>query len=131
MYFIHHCFICRPSDSTVTEDAGIKPRTLATSALAVRCSSHSAIFHPQVGYILPMLGYQTIGLSDYGYRTVIFFCCRTIGILNIVLANSRNYWISDQASIYWTIRYRTQKKLSVAHLCEQVIERGVAATSTI
>ncbi len=46
-------------------------------------------------------------LSDYGYRTAIFFCYRTIGILNIVLANSRNYW---------TTGYRTLKKLSVAHL---------------
>jgi hypothetical protein len=32
LYFIQHCFICRPSDSTVSEDAGIKPRTYATSA---------------------------------------------------------------------------------------------------
>jgi hypothetical protein len=32
-YFIQHCFICRPSDSTVSEDAGIDPRTVATSAL--------------------------------------------------------------------------------------------------
>jgi hypothetical protein len=31
---IHHCFICRPSDSIVSEDAGIEPRTVATSALA-------------------------------------------------------------------------------------------------
>jgi hypothetical protein len=28
MYFIQHCFICRPSDSTVSEDAGIKLGTL-------------------------------------------------------------------------------------------------------
>ncbi len=42
MYFIQHCFICRPLDSTVSEDAGIEPRTVATSALAVRRSSHSA-----------------------------------------------------------------------------------------
>jgi hypothetical protein len=41
--------------------------------------------------------YYTIRLSDYGYRTVFFFCYQTIGILNIVLANSRKYW---------TIRYR-------------------------
>jgi hypothetical protein len=34
MYFFQHCFICRPSDSTVSEDAGIEPRTVATSALA-------------------------------------------------------------------------------------------------
>ncbi len=32
--------ICRPSDSTVSEDAGIEPRTIATSALAVRRSNH-------------------------------------------------------------------------------------------
>ncbi len=40
MYFIQHCCICRPSDSTVSEDAGIEPRTVATSALAVRRSIH-------------------------------------------------------------------------------------------
>jgi hypothetical protein len=28
MYFIQNCFICRPADSTVSEDTGIKPRTL-------------------------------------------------------------------------------------------------------
>jgi hypothetical protein len=30
MYDIQHCFICRPSDSTVSEDAEIEPRTVAT-----------------------------------------------------------------------------------------------------
>jgi hypothetical protein len=35
-YYFHHCFICYPSDSTVPTDAGIEPRTVATSALAVR-----------------------------------------------------------------------------------------------
>jgi hypothetical protein len=30
MYDIQHCFICRPSDSTVSEDAGIEPRTVTT-----------------------------------------------------------------------------------------------------
>ncbi len=38
MYFIQHCFICRPSDYTVPEDDGIEIRTVATLALAVRCS---------------------------------------------------------------------------------------------
>jgi hypothetical protein len=33
LYCIQHCFICRPSDSTVSENAGIKPRTFATFAL--------------------------------------------------------------------------------------------------
>ncbi len=39
-YVIQHCFICRPSDSTVPTDAGIEPRTVATGALAVRRSKH-------------------------------------------------------------------------------------------
>jgi hypothetical protein len=39
-YDIQHCFICRPSDSTVPTDAGIEPRTVATGALAVRRSNH-------------------------------------------------------------------------------------------
>jgi hypothetical protein len=40
--FLHnqHCFICRPSDSTVLTDAGIEPRTVATDVLAVRRSNH-------------------------------------------------------------------------------------------
>jgi hypothetical protein len=33
----------------------------------------------------------TIKPSDYGYRSVILYCYRTIGISNITLANSRNY----------------------------------------
>jgi hypothetical protein len=52
MYFIQHCFTCRPSDSTVSEDAGIEPRTVATSALAVRRSRHSATSHPHFRYWL-------------------------------------------------------------------------------
>ncbi len=40
MFYIQHCRICRPSDSTVSEDAGIEPRTVATFALAVRRSNH-------------------------------------------------------------------------------------------
>jgi hypothetical protein len=39
-YNIQHCFICRPSDSTVPTDAGIEPWTVATCALAVRRSNH-------------------------------------------------------------------------------------------
>ena len=42
MYDTQHCFICLPSDTTVSEDAGIEPRTVATTALAVRRSNHSA-----------------------------------------------------------------------------------------
>jgi hypothetical protein len=41
IYFIQHCFIRRPSDSTVPEDAGNEPRTGATLLLVVRRSNHS------------------------------------------------------------------------------------------
>jgi hypothetical protein len=47
-YYIQHCFICRPSDSTVSEDAGVEPRTVATSSLPDRRSNHSARSHPPV-----------------------------------------------------------------------------------
>jgi hypothetical protein len=46
MYVIQHCFICRPSDSTVWEDAGIEPRTFATFALTARRSNYTARSHP-------------------------------------------------------------------------------------
>jgi hypothetical protein len=38
--FIQHCFICCPSDSTVSEDAGFGPRTFTELALAVRVANH-------------------------------------------------------------------------------------------
>ncbi len=44
-YFILHCFICRLSDSTVLEDAGIKLRTVLTSALTFRRSNYLARSH--------------------------------------------------------------------------------------
>ncbi len=53
MYFIQQCFICRPSDSTVSEDAGIEPRTAATLALTDRHSDHSARSHPLVNCTPP------------------------------------------------------------------------------
>ena len=35
-YVIQHCFICRPSHSTVVEDAGIEPRIVATCRIPIR-----------------------------------------------------------------------------------------------
>jgi hypothetical protein len=46
IYCIQHSSICRPSDSTVSVDAGIEPRNVVTSALAARPSKHSARAHP-------------------------------------------------------------------------------------
>jgi hypothetical protein len=44
MYVIQHCFIYRPSDSAVSEDAaGIELRTIATLALTARRSNHLVI----------------------------------------------------------------------------------------
>jgi hypothetical protein len=45
MNVIQLCFICRPSDSKVSEDAGIEPRTVATFAWTARRSKHSARSH--------------------------------------------------------------------------------------
>ncbi len=50
MYFIQHCFICRTSDSTVSQDARIEPWTVATLALVVCSGSASknlSIFNPK------------------------------------------------------------------------------------
>ncbi len=46
MYVIQHCIICRPSESTVSEDAGIEHSTFATLALTARRSNHLAKSHP-------------------------------------------------------------------------------------
>jgi hypothetical protein len=53
MNFIQHCFICRHSDSTV--DAEIEPRTVATLALTVRRSNHSATSHLLKSFIISFL----------------------------------------------------------------------------
>ncbi len=52
MYFIQHCFVCRPSDFSVSEGGGIEPRTIASLALAVRRSNHSVRSHLHLDYLL-------------------------------------------------------------------------------
>jgi hypothetical protein len=65
MYCIQHCFTCRPSDSTVSKDAGIEPRTVATSALAVRRSNHWARSHPlEVGLTFFILLLKPLQVND-------------------------------------------------------------------
>jgi hypothetical protein len=46
MYVIQHCFICRPSDFTMSEDARIEPKTVVALELAVRRSNYLARSHP-------------------------------------------------------------------------------------
>jgi len=45
MYDIKHCFICRPSDSTVSEEAGIDPGTVENLALADALNTRLDFFH--------------------------------------------------------------------------------------
>jgi hypothetical protein len=47
-FSVFELFICCPSDFTVSEDAEIEPRILATLALTARRSSHLARSHPQI-----------------------------------------------------------------------------------
>jgi hypothetical protein len=66
MYFFQHCFSCRLSDSTVSEDDEIEPRTVATLPLAIRRSNHLARSHPQaLGYIS-----STVMRDTYSVMTV-------------------------------------------------------------
>jgi hypothetical protein len=45
MYDIQHCFVCRPSDSTASEDAGVAPRTVVITILSVRSHPPSVRSH--------------------------------------------------------------------------------------
>ncbi len=47
MYFIQHCFIYRPSDSTMAEDAEIEPKTVSTLTFTVISPNYSAKSNPQ------------------------------------------------------------------------------------
>jgi hypothetical protein len=43
-YCIQYCFICCALDSTVSEDAGIEPRSVATMALAFKRSNNPTLY---------------------------------------------------------------------------------------
>ncbi len=63
LYFYSTLLLCRPSDSTVSEDTGIEPRTVATLVLAVRRSNHSA-WYPPIGWNLAECGWVTENLAS-------------------------------------------------------------------
>ncbi len=46
MYVLQHCFICRPSNSTVSEDGGTEPKAVAT-VITARRFNQSAKSHQQ------------------------------------------------------------------------------------
>jgi hypothetical protein len=64
MYVIQHCFICRLSDSSVSEDAGIEPRTISTLALTARRSNHLA-----VGMTYPVLSGRQQEVRNFSEST--------------------------------------------------------------
>jgi hypothetical protein len=66
-YFIQHCFICRPSDSMVFEDAGIQPRTFATLALPVSRSDDSARSHPHTNTYQKEMGHLSVKGRNQNY----------------------------------------------------------------
>jgi hypothetical protein len=51
LYAIRHWFICRHPDSTVSEDAEIEPRTVATLALTRSNYSARSLPHVYTGII--------------------------------------------------------------------------------
>ncbi len=68
MYVIQHCFICRPSDSTVSENAGFEPRTVETLVLTARRSNLSARSHP----------HQLDLIHKFSKCHDKYFCCLTM-----------------------------------------------------
>ncbi len=93
LYFMQHCFICRPSESTESEDAGIQPRTVATTALVVTRSNHSARSHSHSArshsYYFHSIPYRT--LPDSPFKTPLLSCtyCIYVRMIDVLQSFSR------------------------------------------
>ncbi len=85
-YCFQHCFICRPS-----EDAGIEPRTIATTALTVRRSNHSAKSHPPTTLKLDQVIMETFSVYWLHRRT----SGRLLKILRFLRKYKRLLWIRN------------------------------------
>jgi hypothetical protein len=102
-----------PSDSTVSEDAGIAPRTVATSAVAVRRSSQSVTSHPRLGYILFSLGYISsslgyISLSLGYFSSSLGYISSSLGYISFSLgyiSSSLGYISSSLGYISFSLGY--------------------------
>ncbi len=75
---IQHCLICRPLDSTVSEDAGIEPKAVATTALAVRRSNHSARYHPEKIQEMLVMATVAMHVESVGIGCIIGDCYVTM-----------------------------------------------------
>jgi hypothetical protein len=87
-YEIQHRFICRPSDSIVSEDAGFEPRTVATTALAVRRSNTRLDVH------------QTTRPDNEGYR----YCTSNISTPTMTAGRFLPTFIAPKNQKYYKIR---------------------------
>ncbi len=76
MYVIQQGFICRPSDSTISEAAKIEPRTVATLALTTRLD----LIHSKTNKEVPYEGMSR--LQSYGMMQVPYSCCMIGGLLS-------------------------------------------------
>jgi hypothetical protein len=70
MYFIQHCFICGPLDSTVSEDAGIEPRIVATLVLTARRLARWETGFNSYPAEISIVRKEKKVLAWYGYGTV-------------------------------------------------------------
>ncbi len=73
-FVIQRCFICRPSYFTMSEDAGIQPRTVATLVLSVRRFKkvHLRKVMPKIPTVL---GLRQIFNSEISFLAKTFFGC--------------------------------------------------------
>jgi hypothetical protein len=103
MYDIQHCFICRPLRFHCVVGCGIEPGTVATTALAVRRSNHSARSHPYSARSHP--------LSARSHpQVVIPFSAKNMGTQMILLAKDsqiKPLFFRINKYINWYIMYAT------------------------
>jgi hypothetical protein len=76
LLFCQHCFICRSSDSAVSEDAGTKLRTVATVAFAFRRSNHLA--RSRVSGFFVFFVFFRFFVFSVCFETVCFGCFASI-----------------------------------------------------
>jgi hypothetical protein len=100
MDFIQHCFICRPSNSTVLEEDEIETRTVATSARS----------HPQGWTLLVGTVNHTLLLSNpldiILSASIIYFFHFFRGGGDLISFTGRDMWLSGGSFYHLFKKYR-------------------------
>ena len=102
---IQHYFICRQSDSTVSENAGIEPRTVATSALALRRPNHSARSHPQLGQISSILILYFCSMGSQLFSRWRIFCWLNH---STVFHTVSCFYITPWLQCFWQLQFMSR-----------------------